>query len=407
MTLTSKLSFSKLSLAALFLAALGTATLPTHAQSPQSTAPASPTQVSGFGGFVLNGNTNGIDGQDATAHGVPALFGGTLHLTTAKGVRGTFTIDEMVYDTFYGSENTSAYYEQPLPISKFTASFTYHYNGTNPDSFGPGNGISFILQNDPRGLSALGNTGDGNGQRGDGGTIAPSAALEFQLFTGFGDARGTRLAINGDPGIGVKDIKSTGAVDLISGDPIAVTFVYDGTTLSQTLTDTVTQAVSFNSDVTNLPGVVGGPTAYVGFTGGTGAAAADQTVTGFSFSTSVIPPPVNTGPKLGVTAITQNFGNSSVVSINTTNTGGTYADFLQIKSVTVDGAAPTPPPTGDIHNVLPTIPNRLYPGQTQNNAFVYSTLSSGTHVLRVGGIYTDPRTHGTGTFTATLRLPIL
>ena len=399
MTLTK--GGSKLSLAALFLAALGTASLPTHAQAPQSTAPASPTQVSGFGGFVLNGNTNGPDGQDAAAHGVPSIFGGTLHLTTAQGVPDSFIIGDTTYYTFYGSENTSAYYGQPLSISKFTASYTYRYNGTNPNSFGPGNGISFILQNDPRGLTALGNDGDGNGGQGEGGTIAPSAALEFQLFTGFGDPRGTRLAINGDPGIGVPGIKSTGAVDLISGDPIAVTLTYDGTTLSQTLTDTVTQAVSFNSDVTNLPGVVGGSTAYVGFTGGTGAAVGDQTVTGFSFSTSVIPPPVNTGPKIGVTAIAQNFGNSTVVSINTSNTGGTYADFLQITGVTVDS---TPPPPGDPHNVLPTIPNRLSAGQTQNNQFVYSKLTSGTHVVRVGGIYTDPRTHGTGTFTATLRV---
>ncbi len=400
MTLTSKLS-----LAALFLAALGTASLPTHAQgkSTLSVGLPSPIQVSGFGGFVLNGNTNGPDGQDATAHGVPAIFGGTLHLTTAQGVPDMFVIGDTTYFTFYGSENTSAYYRQPLPISKFTASYTYRYNGTNPDSFGPGNGISFILQNDPRGLSALGNDGDGNGGQGEGGTIAPSAALEFQLFTGFGDPRGTRLAINGDPGIGVKDIKSTGAVDFISGDPIAVTLVYDGTTLSQTLTDTVTQAVSFNSNVTNLPGVVGGSTAYVGFTGGTGAAVADQTVTGFSFSTSVIPPPVNTGPKFGFTATTGNTGNSTFINIETTNTGGTYADFVQIKSVTVDYSAPVP---GDIHNVLPTIPNLLSPGKTQNNQFVYPTLSSGNHLLRVGGTYTDPRTHGTGTFTGTVRLSI-
>jgi len=45
---------------------------------------------------------------------------------------------------------------------------------------------------------------------------------------------------------------------------------YDGTKLTMTITDTVTNATFTTSWTINIPAIVGGNTAYVGFTGGTG-----------------------------------------------------------------------------------------------------------------------------------------
>jgi hypothetical protein len=371
-----------------------------------------PFGINGFndpGGFTLNGNSGGYDGQDATAHGVPTISGNTLHLTTTQGV-----VDG---DTFYGSENTSAYYNQQQSIGQFYVSFTYHYNGSNPQSFGPGNGFTFILQNDPRGPYALGTSGYGNGQQGDGGTIMPSAAVEFGLFTGFGQNRGTQLAFNGDPGTNgtfrdTTPVKLVGANanmdDYAPSDPISVTLSYDGTTLSETLLDTVTHAAYNTSYVTNLPAALGSSYAYVGFTGGTGAAVADQTITDFVFSNNVPTAPVNTGPKITVTATAStadpNQGGRRTITVTTTNTGLSGADMLELTSVTLGGANPmagSPSPIPTTKNLL------LAPNTSQQNGFYFAPSSGTTSLpLRVAGQYTDPNTGMTSTFTASIRLSL-
>jgi hypothetical protein len=53
---------------------------------------------------------------------------------------------------------------------------------------------------------------------------------------------------------------------------------YDGTTLTMTITDTVTNATFTNSWAINIPATVGGNTALVGFTAGTGGQTATQEI---------------------------------------------------------------------------------------------------------------------------------
>jgi hypothetical protein len=60
--------------------------------------------------------------------------------------------------------------------------------------------------------------------------------------------------------------------------------VYNGTNLTMTLTDTVTSASVVEVFPVNIPAIVGGSTAYVGFTGGTGGLAATQNVLTWSFA---------------------------------------------------------------------------------------------------------------------------
>ena len=48
---------------------------------------------------------------------------------------------------------------------------------------------------------------------------------------------------------------------------------YNGATLTVVITDTVTNATATQTYTVNIPAIVGGETAYVGFTGGSGGGA--------------------------------------------------------------------------------------------------------------------------------------
>jgi hypothetical protein len=60
--------------------------------------------------------------------------------------------------------------------------------------------------------------------------------------------------------------------------------VYDGTNLTMTLTDTVTNATATEVFPVNIPSLVGGSAAYVGFTGGTGGMSASQNVLSWTYT---------------------------------------------------------------------------------------------------------------------------
>jgi hypothetical protein len=72
-------------------------------------------------------------------------------------------------------------------------------------------------------------------------------------------------------------------VNLHSGDILHAHLSYDGTTLTLTLTDTVTNATFTASQAINIPTTVGADTAYVGFTAGTGGSIATQNVLSWTY----------------------------------------------------------------------------------------------------------------------------
>jgi hypothetical protein len=69
-----------------------------------------------------------------------------------------------------------------------------------------------------------------------------------------------------------------GGVNLHSGDIMQVHMTYDGTTLTMTITDTVTNATFATSWPIDIPSTVGGNTAFVGFTAGTGLDAIQEII---------------------------------------------------------------------------------------------------------------------------------
>ena len=169
------------------------------------------------------------------------------------------------------NEDSSAWYATRVNVQNFATDFTFHLSpGVTADGF------TFALQSNS--TAALGIFGGGMGygpvDAGDPGGIPNSIAVKFDLFDNVGEGiNSTGLFINGAaPNIPSVDLTPSG-IDLHSGDVFAAHITYDGTNLVLTLTDTVTNAVFTNSWPIDIPATVGAPTAYAGFTGGTGGLA--------------------------------------------------------------------------------------------------------------------------------------
>jgi hypothetical protein len=72
---------------------------------------------------------------------------------------------------------------------------------------------------------------------------------------------------------------------LLSGHSIHAHITYNGANLTLTLTDNVTAATWSDSFAVNIPAIVGVNTAYIGFTGGTGAATSIQSILDWTYTT--------------------------------------------------------------------------------------------------------------------------
>ncbi len=99
-----------------------------------------------------------------------------------------------------------------------------------------------------------------------------SSAVSFEFGSVSPASSSTALYHHGGVGGGSA---LTNPVDLFAGNPIQVTLTYDGTLLHEQLVDSTTSATFETFYLLNLPPIVGGSTAYVGFTAysGNGAAA--------------------------------------------------------------------------------------------------------------------------------------
>ncbi len=180
-----------------------------------------------------------------------------------------------------GSEATAVWTASPLNVQAFTTDFTFKITPAGP---GTGDGFTFAIQN--AGAGTVGGYGSGLGYLG----IGASVAVKFDLYNNSGEGSdSTGFYVDGAiPTLPATDMTSSG-VNLHSGDALHAHLTYDGTTLTLTLTDTVTGASFTTSKAINIPSTVGGDSAYVGFTAGTGAATAVQQISTWTYSSGISP----------------------------------------------------------------------------------------------------------------------
>jgi hypothetical protein len=183
-----------------------------------------------------------------------------------------------------GSEAAAAWYQVEANIQSFTTDFTFQIT---PASASTADGFTFTMEGDTS--TALGVSGGflGYGSDTAGAGIGRSVAVKFDLYSNAGEgSNSTGLYINGaSPTLPAVDMTSSG-VNLHSGDPFHAHLVYDGTTLSMTLTDTITNAIFSQNWTIDIPGTVGDNVAYVGFTGGTGGLTATQNILNWTFAST-------------------------------------------------------------------------------------------------------------------------
>jgi hypothetical protein len=205
-------------------------------------------------------------------------------LNDGSGDPATMTNGVLQLTDGTGGENTSAFFDTAQYIGGFIASFVYH---EAPGNAPLADGVTFCIQN-----SGLTSVGGGGGELGYTG-ITSSAALELNIYSGDHGGDGYLIGTDGntpDSDGALGNFLSTSPVNLTSGDPIQVGLYYNGSVLALTLVDSKAGAsFSTSTSLPNLPTVVGGATAYVGFTGACGGLNAIQSISNFVFSYTTPP----------------------------------------------------------------------------------------------------------------------
>jgi hypothetical protein len=218
-------------------------------------------------------------------------------------------------------EAGSAWYYEPVSVQAFTTNFSFQLSNPVAD------GMTFTLQG--KSVNALGADGGGLGYQ----NIPSSVAIKFDLHSNAGEGSdSTGLYINGaSPTIPAIDMSATG-INLHSDDTMEVSLTYNGTLLSMTITDMVTGAAYSTSWTVNIPAIVGGSNAYVGFTAGTGGSSSSQKILTWTYTVGSNTLPVSASPAFSPAAGT--YTSAQTVAISGAASGATVY-------YTTNGSAPT------------------------------------------------------------------
>src|SRR5581483_5963731 len=204
---------------------------------------------------------------------------GTAGVLTFNGGAGVF-VDRLRMTDGGHNEATSVFSTAKVDITHFTSTFRFQIAAGDNTA----DGFTFTLQNVAP--TALGGPGGYLGYAG----ILNSVALKFDLF---GDSDSTTgLYTDGAAPLAPSIDLIPSGIDLHSGDIMNVTVNYDGSTLQVTIVDTNTSQTASQSYAVDIRGHVGGDSAYVGFTAGTGGYTATQDLLSWSYqvpSSSAVP----------------------------------------------------------------------------------------------------------------------
>jgi hypothetical protein len=223
----------------------------------------------------------GSSGQIWLVNGASPLVGSAIQLTTS----GLF------------NAANNAWYETPVNVQAFTTTFTF--TDTCSTYCGDGFGFMIISTSNPSSSGFTYSGGSGaqfswSQCQGTGDTECAainSILVKFDLFDVQIDSPGANLTgfYSGGtypqaPNNPQYDMSASG-INMESGDLFTCTITYDGSSLTETLTDTMTKA-TYTKTYTgiNIPSLVGGNTAYVGFGGSTGAGTVTQSLSSWTYT---------------------------------------------------------------------------------------------------------------------------
>jgi len=199
-----------------------------------------------------------------------------------------------------GGAANNAWYKTPVNVQAFTTTFTWTaICPAKPARCGDGMGFMIISDSNPS-SAGFNYSGSSGGQlswsscySASGGTVncpaIKSILVKFDLYnnsTGTDGANLTGLYSGGvypQPPQPEYDMTPS-AINMQSGHLMKATLTYNGTVLLEAVTDTTTGATYRNSYSVNIPAVVGGDTAFVGFGGGTGSATVTQNIQSWTYT---------------------------------------------------------------------------------------------------------------------------
>ncbi len=252
-------------------------------------------------------------------------FNGNGNGWTLNSAAGTSTLPSIGNNILQitqnvGGQANSFFYNTPVYCGAFQASFTYQMGAYTTS---PADGFTFCLQNDPAGVNAIGGGGGALGysdvENGTTPYITNSVAVGFDLYNGH--TRGWEVI---NQGYSSYTYTSYAPVSLISGDQVNIVIYYDGNNMNLTMSDGIA-ATTYTSNmvVGSISQYLGGNTALIGFTGGTGGDYAQQSISSFVY---VPIPLLSVVPGAGNVVISwpTGVGFNAYVLESSTTVNGTY-----------------------------------------------------------------------------------
>lgn len=207
---------------------------------------------------------------------------GLLRLNAAQSVNGAVLLAQNQQDRS-GSFFTKSQYN----ITGFSAAFEFRISspgGTNDGIAAGADGIAFVVQR--VGETALGGSGEGMGYGPRAGTpgIATSLAVEFDTFKNSWDPNSNHIGIDANGSL-TSLATANIATAFDNGAKWSVWVDYNGTVLEvRASTNGLRPELATLSHTIDIAGTIGGSSAYVGFTGGTGQAYGTHEILSFAFS---------------------------------------------------------------------------------------------------------------------------
>jgi hypothetical protein len=213
-------------------------------------------------------------------------FGSTAGLTLSDDAATVVTADGTVLRlaTSTPFSNGSAYSSTLVNAADFSSYFELRF--TEPAGISPegADGIAFVIQ------SVSASIGSSGGFLGYGG-VSPSVAIEFDIFENSWDPDNSHVAVLQNGNVMVhQDLTSVTTPKLQDGAKKYAWVDYDGLLLEFRLSTTPVRPTDalFSTSV-DIPSVLGQSTAYIGFSGATGAAYANHDVLWWQLETNFNP----------------------------------------------------------------------------------------------------------------------